>query len=79
MSLRQSSAKKDALRRDPNYAKYIHHLVSAGYFKGELEGSQLWNALEDKAVTAFIDAHREEYARLLCVTALRENLIRSIE
>ena len=57
----QTEAKKDALHRNPEYKKYIENLVSAGYFKGEIEGSQLWNSLENKAVEAFIEARREEY------------------
>ena len=36
------------------------YLVSAGYFKGEREGSQLWTTLENKAAAAFIAARRDE-------------------
>ncbi|OBZ79729.1 Protein SGT1 [Grifola frondosa] len=55
-------ARKDALRRNPDYIKYIQNLVSTGYFKGELEGSQLWNTLEDKAAAAFTEAQRDDDA-----------------
>lgn len=41
--------------------KYVENLRSSGYFKGELEGSQLWTELEDKAAAAFLEARREEY------------------
>ncbi|KAK0233331.1 SGT1 protein-domain-containing protein [Armillaria fumosa] len=54
------AAKKDALRRDPEYVKYIQNLVSAGYFRSELEGSQLWNSLEDKAAEIFVDVRKQD-------------------
>ncbi|OCH96667.1 SGT1-domain-containing protein [Obba rivulosa] len=57
-----AEARKEALRRNPEYLKYIQNLISSGYFKGELEGSQLWQTLEDKAVAAFIEARREDDA-----------------
>ncbi|KAF8922270.1 SGT1 protein-domain-containing protein [Mucidula mucida] len=53
-------AKKDALQRDAEYKKYIQNLVSAGYFKGEIEGSQLWNVLEDRAVEMFIAVRKTD-------------------
>jgi hypothetical protein len=34
--------------------------MSADYFRGEVEGSQLWNTLEDKAAATFLDTQREE-------------------
>ncbi|EGO02725.1 hypothetical protein SERLA73DRAFT_70211 [Serpula lacrymans var. lacrymans S7.3] len=52
-------AQKDASRRNPDYVKYIQSLVSLGYFRGELEGSQLWNELEDKAVANFLEFSKE--------------------
>ncbi|KAJ7693701.1 SGT1 protein-domain-containing protein [Mycena rosella] len=55
-------AKKDALRRNPQYIKYIQNLISVDYFRGEAEGSQLWNKLEDKAATTFLDTLREDDA-----------------
>ncbi|KAK0208455.1 SGT1 protein-domain-containing protein [Desarmillaria ectypa] len=54
------AAKKDALRRDPDYVKYIQNLMSAGYFRGELEGSQLWNSLEDRAAEIFVDVRKQD-------------------
>ena len=57
----QLEAAKDGLRRNPEYTPYIQRLVSAGYFKGEREGSQLWTTLENKAAAAFIAARRDEY------------------
>ncbi|ETW87564.1 hypothetical protein HETIRDRAFT_469700 [Heterobasidion irregulare TC 32-1] len=53
-------AQKDALRRHPDYAKYIQSLVFAGYFQGELEGSQLWTSLEDKAAQIFLQTRRQD-------------------
>ncbi len=35
--------------------------MSANYFKGELEGSELWNILENRALLAFIQTRRSEY------------------
>ena len=57
---RQLAALKDSLRRNPEYAQYIQRLVSAGYFKGELEGSQLWVTLESQAASAFVAARKDE-------------------
>ncbi|KZT74872.1 hypothetical protein DAEQUDRAFT_659111 [Daedalea quercina L-15889] len=54
--------RKEALRRNPDYVQYIQNLVSSGYFRGELEGSQLWNELEDRGVDAFLEARREDDA-----------------
>ena len=56
----QLEACKDALRRTPDYVKYIQNLTSAGYFRGELEGSQLWKDLESKAATVYLEARRDE-------------------
>ncbi|PFH49193.1 hypothetical protein AMATHDRAFT_81409 [Amanita thiersii Skay4041] len=53
-------ANKEALQCDPRYIEYIKNLVSANYFKGELQGSQLWTTLETKAATAYISARRED-------------------
>jgi hypothetical protein len=38
----------------------MQNLVSAGYFKGELEGSQKWNVLENKAAATFVEVRRKE-------------------
>lgn len=62
-ALIQNDARKDALRRDPEYKAYIQSLLSAGYFRGELEGSQLWNTLEDKALEVYLQTRNEEYVR----------------
>ncbi|KAI0728590.1 SGT1 protein-domain-containing protein [Fomitopsis betulina] len=55
-------ARQETLRRNPEYVQYIQNLVTSGYFRDELEGSQLWSALEDKAVDAFLDARKEDDA-----------------
>ncbi|KAL1738670.1 SGT1 protein-domain-containing protein, partial [Schizophyllum fasciatum] len=55
-------ASKDALRRTPDYVQYIQNLTSAGYFKGELEGSKLWQELESKAASVYMDARRDDSA-----------------
>ncbi|KAF8078293.1 SGT1 protein-domain-containing protein [Lyophyllum atratum] len=57
-----TDAKKDTLRRYPEYIKYIENLVSADYFRGEIEGSELWSALEGKAADIFVEARREDDA-----------------
>ncbi|EPQ60986.1 SGT1-domain-containing protein [Gloeophyllum trabeum ATCC 11539] len=57
-----AEARKEALRRNPEYVKYMENLASSGYFKGEQQGSQLWNELETKAADAFIAARREDDA-----------------
>ncbi|KAG5648215.1 hypothetical protein DXG03_006170 [Asterophora parasitica] len=57
-----TEAKKDALRRNPEYQRYIENLVSADYFRGELKESELWNVLEDKAVTMFVEVRQADGA-----------------
>ncbi|KAH9968828.1 SGT1 protein-domain-containing protein [Russula dissimulans] len=53
-------ARKDALQRDPEYAKYIKSIQGAGYFRGEIEGSQLWNEMESRALEVFLQSRREQ-------------------
>jgi hypothetical protein len=53
-------AQKDALQRDPEFIKYVNGIRAAGYFRGEMEGSQLWDALESKALIVFLQSRREE-------------------
>ncbi|KJA26048.1 hypothetical protein HYPSUDRAFT_36895 [Hypholoma sublateritium FD-334 SS-4] len=61
-------ANKDALRRTPEYQKYIENLQSSNYFQKEIKGSELWNTLENNAANTFIairrtdDAHRQSFA-----------------
>ncbi|KAH8120600.1 SGT1-domain-containing protein [Phellopilus nigrolimitatus] len=57
-----ADARKDALKRNPEYIDYIKSLVSTGYFRNELEGSKLWAELEDKAAEVFIGSRREDDA-----------------
>ncbi|KAF8213416.1 SGT1 protein-domain-containing protein [Mycena galopus ATCC 62051] len=57
-----AQAKRDALHRNPQYIKYIQNLVSVDYFRGEIEGSQLWNKFEDKAAEMFLATQREDDA-----------------
>ncbi|KAG0703146.1 SGT1 protein-domain-containing protein [Suillus ampliporus] len=57
-----AEARKEALRRSSDYKAYVTNLVSASYFRGEIEGSQLWNELEDKAADAFIQVRQEDDA-----------------
>ncbi|KAF8975522.1 SGT1 protein-domain-containing protein [Cyathus striatus] len=57
-----SEANKEALRRSADYQKYIQNLTSAGYFRGEVQDSGLWNELENKAASMFIDVRREDGA-----------------
>ena len=62
----QAEARKDTLHRNPEYIKYIENLVSAGYFRGEIEGSQQWNMFEDKAAATFVEVRRAEYGATFC-------------
>ncbi|KAF8168261.1 SGT1 protein-domain-containing protein [Crassisporium funariophilum] len=57
-----AQANIEALRRNPEYGKYIQNLMKAGYFKGELEGSALWNEYENKAVATFLEVRRTDDA-----------------
>jgi hypothetical protein len=58
---RQSSARTDALRRDRGFQIYVSQLGQAGYFKGEMEDSQAWKVLEERAGRAYTDMLRNEY------------------
>lgn len=53
-------ALKDNLRRNSEYTQYIERLSTAGYFKGELQGSQQWTAFENQAASAFVAARKDE-------------------
>ncbi|KXN83606.1 hypothetical protein AN958_01171 [Leucoagaricus sp. SymC.cos] len=72
-------ANKDALRRNAEYIEYIQNLISAGYFKGEKEGSQLWNDLETRAANAFIDirssSQRSSFAKQVELAVLEARSI----
>ncbi|KAF8887981.1 SGT1 protein-domain-containing protein [Gymnopilus junonius] len=57
-----AEAFKEALRRDPHYEKYIQNLVSAGYFRGEIQGSELWNQLESRAAATYHEVRRTDDA-----------------
>jgi hypothetical protein len=59
-NLKQAEATKDALRNNPEYITYIETLVSANYFQGEVEGSELWKGLENKAASTFVEVRRSE-------------------
>ncbi|KAI0307939.1 SGT1 protein-domain-containing protein [Multifurca ochricompacta] len=54
-------ARRDAVQRDPEYAKYIKCIQVAGYFRDEIEGSRLWNELENKALVVFLQSQREDH------------------
>ncbi|KAL7285726.1 hypothetical protein ACG7TL_000831 [Trametes sanguinea] len=62
-------ALKDNLRRNAEYSQYLERLASAGYFKGELQGSQKWSELENQAATAFVAARKEEQSFATAVQA----------
>ncbi|KAF5384722.1 hypothetical protein D9757_006218 [Collybiopsis confluens] len=70
-----AEAKKDALRRNPDYTAYIQNLSNTGYFKGEIQGSQLWNRLEDKAVDIFVNTRKEESSARPSFTTLVNSAI----
>ncbi|TFK23090.1 SGT1-domain-containing protein [Coprinopsis marcescibilis] len=61
--LRSSTeAIKDSLRNNTEYLNYIQNLVSAGYFKDEVEGSAKWKDLESKAALTFVEVRRADDA-----------------
>ncbi|KAL5534603.1 hypothetical protein ACEPAG_1066 [Sanghuangporus baumii] len=70
-----TEARKDALRRNAEYVEYIQKLKSNGYFRGELEGSLLWNELEDRAAEVFINSRRDENATRPSFATLVNNAI----
>lgn len=45
-------------------------MVTAGYFKGEQEGSQLWSSLEAKAANAFIETRSSRYVGVIVRVAI---------
>ncbi|TFK76805.1 hypothetical protein BDN72DRAFT_754724 [Pluteus cervinus] len=53
---------KASLRNSPEYLRYVDTLKQAGYFKGEVEGSEKWYELESKAVVSFLDIRRDDSA-----------------
>ncbi|VDB85844.1 unnamed protein product [Peniophora sp. CBMAI 1063] len=55
-----ADARKDALRRDPEYTSYNQTLISTNYFSSELEGSAKWTELEDKAADVFIRTRQSD-------------------
>ncbi|KAG6381423.1 SGT1 protein-domain-containing protein [Boletus reticuloceps] len=55
-----AEARKDALRRSPDYGAYLTRLVTIGYFRDEIEGSQMWNELENKAADIYIETRRQD-------------------
>ncbi|PPQ69622.1 hypothetical protein CVT25_013705 [Psilocybe cyanescens] len=57
-----AEANKEALGRNPEYQKYIENLLSVNYFKGQVQGSELWNSLENKAAAIFVEVHRVDGA-----------------
>lgn len=61
MSALQAEAQLDALRRDSEFTDYVKRLESAGYFKGEREGSAQWKSLELKAMNIFVKSRSDEY------------------
>ncbi|KAF5377517.1 hypothetical protein D9615_005134 [Tricholomella constricta] len=70
-----AEAKKDALRRNPEYTTYIQNLVSADYFRGEIEGSELWNILENKAADMFVEVRQADGARRPSFAAQVNNIV----
>ncbi|KAI9572712.1 SGT1 protein-domain-containing protein [Boletus coccyginus] len=53
-----TEARKDALRRSRDYKAYLTRLATIGYFRDEIEGSQMWNKLENKAADAYVEIRR---------------------
>ncbi|KAF8587285.1 SGT1-domain-containing protein [Ramaria rubella] len=55
-------AHKEALSRDPEYIKYIKNLRKAEFFKGEIEGSAVYQDRENLAVAKYIYARQVDNA-----------------
>ncbi|KAI5124417.1 hypothetical protein M0805_008301 [Coniferiporia weirii] len=70
-----AEARKEALRRNPEYNEYIKKLTLTGYFKNEIEDSKLWNQLEDKAVDVFISSQHDDDASRPSFAILVNNAI----
>ncbi|KAJ3822271.1 SGT1 protein-domain-containing protein [Lentinula raphanica] len=73
-----TEAKKDALRRNSEYNKYIENLLSTGYFKGEMQGSQLWTQLETKAADMFVNVRKDESSARPSFTMLVNSAISQV-
>ena len=56
----QIEARKEALQQNSDYRQFVDNLKSVGFFRDNVEGSQQWKELENKAVDAFLEARREE-------------------
>jgi hypothetical protein len=56
----QREARLDALRRDSDYITYIEGLVKAGYFGGELSGSQKYKEREQAAADKYAQLRSNE-------------------
>lgn len=54
------AALKDSLQRDAEFQEYMKTIRQTTYFKGEVEGSQQWNALEEKAIRAYAQVRSDQ-------------------
>ncbi|KAJ8084332.1 hypothetical protein PM082_003101 [Marasmius tenuissimus] len=70
-----SDSIKEHLANNPDYQTYIQKLTSLDYFRGELKGSQLWNDLEDKAISVFISSQKQDDATRPPFTSLVSSAI----
>ncbi|EAU93414.2 hypothetical protein CC1G_04393 [Coprinopsis cinerea okayama7 len=62
VGMKISEAIKDSLRNNPDYLTYIQNLLSTGYFRDEIEGSEKWKELETKAALTFVEVRRADDA-----------------
>ncbi|KAK1232082.1 hypothetical protein PQX77_004800 [Marasmius sp. AFHP31] len=70
-----SDSIKEHLANNPDYQTYIQKLASLDYFRGELKGSQLWNELEDKAISVFLSSQKQDDATRPSFTSLVSSAI----
>ncbi|KZW02112.1 SGT1-domain-containing protein [Exidia glandulosa HHB12029] len=78
-STSSDAARLDALRRNAEYQKYIRNLVANGYFQGQLEGSQLWSQLEERAARVFGESLRNDDASRPSFAALVNGALGTVD
>ena len=59
LSIYQSEDYLSVVRTSPDYAKYTQSLRSAGYFRDEIEGSQKYKELEERAANYLVTSTRQ--------------------
>ncbi|KAF9270523.1 SGT1-domain-containing protein [Marasmius fiardii PR-910] len=70
-----SQSIKENLKGNSDYQSYLKKLTSLQYFRGELKGSQLWNELEEKAISIFLHSQKQNEAARPSFAALVSSAI----